>query len=91
MYCNVLALTKHLVMLHVPGYSSYYVKILSNNCRKSWMEPGENFTKTLFWESRVSLNSIYNSESSINIYIKGAHNAVHASHSQGSCKLDLKY
>jgi len=90
MYCNVLAVTMHLVMLHVPVYSIYYVTILSNNCRKSWMEPGENFAKTLFWESRVSLTSIYNSDSSINIYIRGAHNTVHASHSRGSRKLDLK-
>ena len=78
MYCSVLAVTMRLVMLHVPGYSSYYFTILSNNCRNSWMGPGENFTKTLVWESRVSLTSIYNSESSINVYIRGAHNPVHA-------------
>ena len=66
MYCNVLAVTMHVAMLHVSGYSSYYFTILSNNCRKSWMGPGENFTKTLVWESRVSLTSIYNSESSMN-------------------------
>ena len=70
--------------------SSYYVKVLSNSCRKSWMGPGENCTKTLVWESRVSLTSIYNSESRINVCIRGDHNAVHARHSRGSRKLGLK-
>jgi len=51
---------------------------------------GENFTETLVWESRVSLTSIYNSESRNNVYIRGAHNAVRASHSRGSRKLDIK-
>ena len=91
MYCNVLSVTMHLVVLHVPGYFSYYVKVLSNSCRKSWMGAGENCTKTLVWESRVSLTSIYNSESSINVCIRGARNAVHARLPQvGSKKLIFK-
>jgi hypothetical protein len=90
MYCDALAVTMHLAVLHVPGYSGYYITVLGNNCRKSWMGPGENFTKTLVWGSRVSLTSIYNSESSINVYIRGAHNAVHARHLRGSPKLGLK-